>query len=76
MLFANERKHKLTLPAQLSDGSRPNISYLLGYLIDNLMKDQRKELFVLEDNVYVSCKQGGHTYIELTGALDGPESSF
>ncbi|CEL01588.1 Putative Ubiquitin-related modifier 1 [Aspergillus calidoustus] len=51
ILFGNERKHKVTLPAQLVNGTRPNISYLLQYLVNNLMKDQRKELFVLEDNV-------------------------
>ncbi|BCS17948.1 ubiquitin-related modifier 1 [Aspergillus puulaauensis] len=51
ILFDNERKHNVTLPAQLSDGNPPNISFLLQYLVDNLMKDQRKELFVLEDNV-------------------------
>lgn len=53
ILFDNERKHNVTLPAQLSDGNPPNISFLLQYLVDNLMKDQRKELFVLEGNVYV-----------------------
>lgn len=56
ILFANERKHKVTLPAQLENGTRPNISYLLQYLVDNVMMDRRKELFVLEDNVYVLCK--------------------
>ncbi|ODM20458.1 Ubiquitin-related modifier 1 [Aspergillus cristatus] len=51
MLFSNERKHNVAIPAQLSDGSRPNIAYLLQYLVDNVMKDERKELFILEDNV-------------------------
>jgi ubiquitin related modifier 1 len=54
MLFSNERKHSVTLPAQLSGGGRPNISFLLEYLVDNVMRDERKELFILEDNVYVS----------------------
>lgn len=53
MLFSNERKHNVTLPAQSPDGNRPNISYLLQYLVENIMKDDRKELFILEDNVYV-----------------------
>jgi len=53
MLFSNERKHNVAIPAQLSDGSRPNIAYLLQYLVDNVMKDERKDLFILEDNVYV-----------------------
>ena len=53
LLFGNERKHKVVLPAQLEDGSPPNISYLLGYLVDNLMQDQRKDMFIMEDSVYV-----------------------
>ncbi|KAJ5936480.1 hypothetical protein N7454_005115 [Penicillium verhagenii] len=51
ILFSNERKHKVLVPGLLEDGSLPNISYLLRHLVDNLMKDQRKELFVIEDNV-------------------------
>lgn len=51
ILFANERKHDVAIPARLSDGSRPNIAYLLQYLVDNVMKDERKDLFILEDNV-------------------------
>ncbi|KAJ5127543.1 hypothetical protein N7448_008322 [Penicillium atrosanguineum] len=51
LLFGNERKHNVALPAQLKDGSQPNISYLLGYLVDNLMQDQRKDMFIMEDNV-------------------------
>ncbi|CAI7629171.1 unnamed protein product [Penicillium glandicola] len=51
LLFGNERKHKVVLPACLEDGSRPNISYLLKYLVDNLMKDQRIDMFIMEDNV-------------------------
>lgn len=53
MLFSNERKHNVTLPAQLDNGSQPNIAYLLRYLVDNVMKDQRQEMFIMEDNVYV-----------------------
>ena len=53
ILFANERKHRITLPSCLEDGSRPTISFLLGYLVENRMKDRRKELFILEGNVYV-----------------------
>lgn len=54
LLFGNERKHKVVLPPQLEDGSRPNILYLLKYLVDNLMKDQRTDMFIMEDNVYVA----------------------
>ncbi|KAK9581107.1 Ubiquitin- modifier 1 [Aspergillus fumigatus] len=51
ILFSNERKHHITLPAQVDDGGRPTIAYLLRYLVDNVMKDQRKELFIMDDNV-------------------------
>ncbi|KAF7591971.1 Ubiquitin- modifier 1 [Aspergillus hancockii] len=51
MLFSNERKHSVTLPDRLNGGSRPNISFLLEYLVHNVMRDGRKELFILEDNV-------------------------
>lgn len=50
-MFSNERKHDVAIPAQLSDGGRPNIAYLLQYLVDNIMRDERKDLFILEDNV-------------------------
>ena len=57
MLFSNTRKHSISLPQQPdnNDGSRPNITYLLKYLVENVMKDDRKELFVLEGNVYVKA---------------------
>lgn len=51
ILFSNERKHNIGLPAQLNDGNPPNIAFLLQYLVENVMKDERKELFILEDNV-------------------------
>ncbi|KAJ9395926.1 hypothetical protein DTO282F9_7171 [Paecilomyces variotii] len=51
MLFANERKHSLTIPATVDDGKKPTISYLIEYLVKNVMKDQRKELFVVDNNV-------------------------
>jgi ubiquitin related modifier 1 len=37
----------------MEDGNPTNIAYLLPYLVDNLMQDQRKEMFIMEDNVYV-----------------------
>ncbi|KAJ5873572.1 uncharacterized protein N7473_013445 [Penicillium subrubescens] len=51
LLFGNERKHKVSLPACMEDGNPTNIAYLLPYLVDNLMQDQRKEMFIMEDNV-------------------------
>lgn len=51
MLFANERKHSLTIPTKTSDGKRPTIAWLIQYLVENLMQDTRKELFILDDHV-------------------------
>ncbi|EED12519.1 hypothetical protein TSTA_005560 [Talaromyces stipitatus ATCC 10500] len=51
MLFANERKHNLTIPAKTNDGKQPTIGWLIQYLVENLMQDTRKELFILDDHV-------------------------
>ncbi|VUC36856.1 unnamed protein product [Clonostachys rosea] len=52
ILFADERHHSLSLPALDKDGSPSNIGFLINYLCENLMKDQRKELFVLDDHLH------------------------
>lgn len=54
MLFSNKRKHELSIPIDEKSGSTPTVQYLVQYLCDNLMKDPRKELFVLDDSVYVT----------------------
>ncbi|KAF2451977.1 ubiquitin related modifier 1 [Karstenula rhodostoma CBS 690.94] len=51
MLFSNERKLSLTIPAKDEDGTRSNIAFLVRHLCDTVMKDPRKELFVLDDTV-------------------------
>ncbi|KAF1965942.1 ubiquitin related modifier 1 [Bimuria novae-zelandiae CBS 107.79] len=51
MLFANERKLSLTIPVKDENGERPNIAFLVRHLCDTIMKDPRKELFVLDDTV-------------------------
>lgn len=48
MLFDNETKHKITMPSKEADGSAVTIASLIRYLCDNVMRDSRKELFVLE----------------------------
>ena len=53
MLFSNERKLSLSIPTKDDNGSRSNIAFLVRYLCDTAMKDPRKELFVLDDTVYV-----------------------
>jgi ubiquitin related modifier 1 len=53
MLFSNERKLSLSIPAKDDSGACINVAYLVQYLCENAMKDPRKELFVLEGTVYV-----------------------
>ncbi|KAI1175442.1 Urm1-domain-containing protein [Nemania sp. FL0916] len=51
MLFADQRRHTLSIPA-IDGNKRPvTIAYLIGHLCDNTMKDPRKELFVLDDHL-------------------------
>lgn len=53
MLFADERQHALALPAQDKNGHPANIAWLVDYLCNSVMKDSRKELFVLDNHLYV-----------------------
>lgn len=52
MLFSNQRKHNVLLPVADENGRTANIAYLIRYLCANLMKDRRKELFILDEAVY------------------------
>jgi hypothetical protein len=58
----------------MEDGNPTNIAYLLPYLVDNLMQDQRKEMFIMEDNVYVKSKLFDWN-TRLTKTTDGQVSS-
>ncbi|EON63992.1 ubiquitin-like modifier 1 [Coniosporium apollinis CBS 100218] len=51
MLFSNRRKHQITLPVRDENDAAANIAYLVRYLCQNVMRDHRKELFVLDDTV-------------------------
>jgi ubiquitin related modifier 1 len=58
MLFSNQKKHSLKIPTTASseDGSATSprtIQFLVDYLCESVMKDSRKELFVLDGTVYV-----------------------
>jgi ubiquitin related modifier 1 len=53
MLFSDQRKHKVALPAQDEAGRPANIAFLIRYLCENVMTDQKKELFLLDECVYV-----------------------
>jgi ubiquitin related modifier 1 len=51
LLFANQKKYSLSVPAKDESGAQANVAFLVRYLCDNLMKDPRKEMFVLDDSV-------------------------
>lgn len=53
MLFSDQRHHKLVIPAHDKDTKPVTIAYLIDYLCQHVMKDSRKELFVLDDHMYV-----------------------
>jgi ubiquitin related modifier 1 len=51
ILFRNQKKYSLSLPAKDESGAPADIAFLVRYLCDKVMKDPRKELFVLDDTV-------------------------
>lgn len=53
MLFSDQRKHRLSIPSTDTKGQPSNVAFLTTWLCDHLMKDPRKEMFVLEGSVYV-----------------------
>lgn len=54
MLFSDQRRHALNLPAKDQDGNPSTIAFLIHHLCEHVMKDTRKELFVLDNHMYVS----------------------
>ncbi len=51
MLFSNQRQHNLSIPARDSHGHASNVAFVITYLCEHLMKDSRKDLFVLDGTV-------------------------
>ncbi|KAK2743109.1 Ubiquitin- modifier 1 [Onygenales sp. PD_40] len=51
LLFSNIRNHTVSLPATDASGSPLTIASLVTYLCENVMKDQRREMFVLDGSV-------------------------
>jgi ubiquitin related modifier 1 len=51
MLFSDERKHRLSVPAKDSKGDAVTVGWLVEYLCEEVMKDSRKEMFVLDGHV-------------------------
>lgn len=57
MLFSDQRQHKLAIPAHDKDSKPVTIAYLIDYLCQHVMKDSRKELFVLDNHMYVLLRE-------------------
>ncbi|KAK5630824.1 hypothetical protein RRF57_006539 [Xylaria bambusicola] len=51
MLFSDQRRHVLSVPALDKNNKPVAVAYLIEYLCENTMKDTRKELFVLDDHL-------------------------
>ncbi|MCJ1481604.1 Ubiquitin- modifier 1 [Schaereria dolodes] len=52
MLFSNQRKHHLSIPAVDTENRKAaNIAFLVGLLCQDVMKGKRKEMFVLDGTV-------------------------
>jgi ubiquitin related modifier 1 len=51
MLFSDQRKHSLTVPAKDDTGKPVTVGWLVGHLCEEVMKDSRKEMFVLDGHV-------------------------
>jgi ubiquitin related modifier 1 len=51
MLFSNERKLSLSLPAKDNHGKNTTVAQLIDHLCEEIMKDPRKDLFVLDGSV-------------------------
>lgn len=52
MLFSDKRKHSLQVPAKDDKGNAVTVGWLVHHLCEEVMKDTRKEMFVLDDHVY------------------------
>jgi hypothetical protein len=51
MLFSDQRKHKISIPTLDEEKQPSNVAFLIRWLCHHLMKDPRKEMFVLDDSV-------------------------
>ena len=56
MLFSNQRKIQISVPSKDEGGNVANVAFLVRYLCENVMKDRREDLFVLDDAMYVPGK--------------------
>ncbi|KAH6686278.1 ubiquitin-related modifier 1 [Plectosphaerella plurivora] len=50
MLFEDQKRLSIDLPTAEA-GGKPTLAFLIAHLCKNVMKDPRKELFVLDDHI-------------------------
>ncbi|KAL8873932.1 MAG: hypothetical protein Q9174_000679 [Haloplaca sp. 1 TL-2023] len=48
MLFCDQRKHSVSLPKTDENGQPSTVDFLVRFLCEHVMKDHRKELFVID----------------------------
>ena len=53
MLFCDQRKHYISLPKTDENGQPATLDFLVRFLCEHVMKDHRKELFVIDNIVSV-----------------------
>ncbi|RKU45041.1 ubiquitin-related modifier 1 [Coniochaeta pulveracea] len=51
MLFSDQKRHVISIPTTDENGKPVTVAYLIEYLCKNVMKDSRKELFVLDSQI-------------------------
>lgn len=51
MLFEDKRQLSLTVPAKDQTGKPSTVGFLINHLVDNVMKDTRQELFILDNHL-------------------------
>ena len=60
-MFSKQRKHQIILPSIDESGKPANLGFLVRFLCERVMKDTRKEMFVLDGTVYVDSFQVSDT---------------
>ena len=53
LLFSNQRKHNLSLPVVDEQSRAATMDFLVRYLCQYVMKDSKKDMFVVDGAVYV-----------------------
>ncbi|GAO17164.1 uncharacterized protein UV8b_02731 [Ustilaginoidea virens] len=51
MLFADQQHHSLKVPSKDEHGQPANLAFLIHHICENVMKDTRKELFILDSHL-------------------------